>query len=111
MKLKTAIAGLATIVILAGGAVMPSAASAQRGGRGAGVGNHAPGGAFHPGGGGGFRGSRGGYGGFGRWIAVYPWWGYGGYPWPYYYGPSCGYVHVKYYHRHRAYWHWIYRCE
>ncbi len=87
-----------------------------------GVGFH-PGAGFHPGGvfpGGGVRFRGGPIGGlrwfghrrFGYWGGIYPW-GYELYPWPYeyYYGPSCGYVHVKYYRHHRAYWRWVYRCE
>ena len=35
------------------------------------------------------------------------------YPWPYeyYYGPSCGYVHVNYYRNGRIHWRWVYECE
>jgi hypothetical protein len=111
MSFKTVIAGLASIAIVAGSAFMPSAASAARGGGGI----HAGGGGYHPGGGfhyeGGGRFHPGGFrGGFGGWIGGYPW-VYGPYPLPYYYEPSCGYVHVKYYRHHRAYWHWVYRCE
>jgi hypothetical protein len=106
MSFKTVIAGMAAIAILAGTAFMPSAASAQRG--------HAfARGGFHPGvhPGVGFRGFRGfrGYGGWGFGIA--PWWGYGYYPSPYYYGPACGYVRVRYYRHHRLYWHLVYVCR
>lgn len=111
MSLKSAIAGFAAVAIVAATALMPTAASAQRGHGFARGGVHA-GGGFRGFRGGGFRGFRGGYGGWGG-VGVYPWWGYEGYPGPYFYGygPSCGYVHVKYYRNHRAYWHWVYVCQ
>jgi hypothetical protein len=110
MSLKTLIAGVAAVVILAGTALVPTGALAQRGGHGGHPGGG--GGGFHPGGGGfhyggGFRGFRGGYGGG---IGVYPWWGYGFYPAPYYYGPSCGYVRVRYFRHRRVHWRLVYRC-
>jgi hypothetical protein len=145
MSLKTVIAGIAAIAILAATALMPTDASAQFGGRGMvghpgglpamgvhpgpgpGIGIHpglGPGMGIRPGPGPGpamgfhpgrfYPGiGRGRYRGYGGWlgIGVYPSWGYGLYPWPYSYGPSCGYVHVRYYRHHRAYWHWVYTCQ
>jgi hypothetical protein len=101
MSFKTVIAGLAAIAIVAGSALTPTVASAQHG-------HFRAGGRGFRGGGGGFGGFRGGFGG--GWLGVYPGWGYELYPEPYYYGPSCGYVHVKYYRHHRAYWRLVYRC-
>lgn len=107
MSLKTVIVGVAAAAIVAATVLTATDASAQRRGPGGfhpGGGVHV-GGGFHPGGG--FRGYRGRYG----WGGIYPWLGYGGYPWPYYFGPSCGYVRVIYYRHGRAHWHWVYECD
>lgn len=104
--------------LILGTALLPSTASAQRGGHGGGPGG---GGGVH-GGGGAFRGGAGGAH-FGAFRAGRGWggvgWGYGGYPWafgvyawPYeYYEPTCSWVLVKYYKHKRAYWRHVYTCE
>jgi len=107
MSLKSAIAVLAALAVVAGTALMPTDASAQRG---RGFVGHPGVGRPGLGGYGGWRG-RGGWGGWGGWVGVTPWWGYGLYASPYSYGPSCGYSHVAYYRHHRAYWHWVYVCQ
>ena len=114
MSFKTVIAGVAAVAIVAGTALVSTDASAQRGGHGGG--GHGGGGV-----GGGFRGGGGVGGeafaafavsaaGMAAGAGSYP---CGLYPWPYeyYYGPSCGYVHVNYYRNGRIHWRWVYECE
>ncbi|MGD0023512.1 MAG: hypothetical protein ABSC37_02640 [Xanthobacteraceae bacterium] len=108
---KTVITALAAAALVIGTALIPTGASAR--GPGGHVGGWGGGhiGGFGGGHIGGFRGF--GHRGFGYGGGIYPGWGYEEYPWPYEYsyGPSCGYVHVKYYRHKRAYWRWVYQCE